>query len=84
MIFLIVYDRRQGTLKSIKPFGDSERLAAEDEKLEIELDYLQRRIDREVVLIEAEDEQALRRTHRRYFESAMEIGTPSIKTGTGS
>ena len=30
-------------------------------------------IDREIVLLEAEDESALRRTHRRYFEDMRQL-----------
>ncbi len=34
-------------------------------------------VDREVVILEAESEEALRRTHRRYFENLSELATPS-------
>jgi hypothetical protein len=35
-----------------------------------------KRVDREVVLLQAVTEQALRRTHRRYFESLKELVSP--------
>jgi hypothetical protein len=42
-------------------------------RLEIELDLNRKGIDHEVVLLEAADENALRRTHRRYFEDLSQI-----------
>jgi hypothetical protein len=39
--------------------------------MELELNRLG--IEREVVLLEADTEEALRRTHRRYFEGLAEL-----------
>jgi hypothetical protein len=76
MIFLIEYDRREGRIvRQMKEFQDSEWQKAADERLEIELDLSRKGVDREVVLLEAASETALRRTHRRYFESLSEIGS---------
>lgn len=72
MIFLIEYDRARGEL-TLKSFDAAERSRAENARLELELDLNQRGIDREVVLLEAESEVALRRTHRRYFENLSEL-----------
>ena len=58
---------------SFKTFDNSERSEAERSRLEMELELNQRQIDHEVVLLDAADEQALRRTHRRYFEDAAQI-----------
>jgi hypothetical protein len=44
-----------------------------DARLEIELDLKRRGVEGEVMLLEALSEQALRRTHRRYFEDAQQI-----------
>jgi hypothetical protein len=73
MIFLLEYHRDEGRIVSLKVFRESARLEAEDAKLEVELDLNRRGLDHEVVLLEAESEEALRRTHRRYFEDFREI-----------
>ena len=52
----------------MKPFGKSNLRAAQDVKLELELALHRRGVEREVVLIEAESEDELRRAYRRYFE----------------
>ena len=74
MIFLIEYDRRQGKVVSLDSFSDEMRTKAEDERLSKELDLNRRSVEHEVVLLEAASENALRRTHRRYFEDAAGIG----------
>ena len=73
MLFLIEYKRSQGRIVTFQTFADSERSEAERSRLEIELELNQRNVDHEVVLLDAADEQALRRTHRRYFEDAVQI-----------
>ena len=73
MLFLMEYRRSEGRIVTFKTFDDSERLNAEKSRLEIELDLNQQKIDHEVVLLEAEDEIALRKTHRRYFEDLSQI-----------
>jgi hypothetical protein len=73
MLFLIEYDRNRGRIVKLDVFEDSERQKAEDSRLEIELALNRRGIEREVVLLEAATEEALRRTHRRYFENLNEL-----------
>ena len=73
MIFLVEYDRRAGRILTFKPFEDSERSQAADRRLQIELALNRAGINHEVVLLDASSEEALRRTHRRYFESPSEI-----------
>jgi hypothetical protein len=73
MLFLLEYKRTQGRIVTFKTFDNSERSKAEQSRLELELELNQRQIDHEVVLLDAADEQALRRTHRRYFEDAAQI-----------
>ncbi len=73
MIFLIEYDRARGSIVTMKKFDESERERAENARLEMELDLNRRDVEREVVLLEAETEEALRRTHRRYFENLAEL-----------
>ena len=73
MIFLIEYDRPVGHIVRVNVFEDSERSTAENSRLEIELSLNSSRIDHEVILLEATNEEALRRTHRRYFETVADI-----------
>jgi hypothetical protein len=73
MIFLIEYDRRQGRIISFETFDDSARGAAEDSRLQLELELNRLGAEREVVLLKADTEEALRRTHRRYFEDLAEL-----------
>ena len=67
MIFLIEYDRSRGELIDMRSFDDSCRNAAEDARLGRELTLHQKGLHREVVLLQAASEDALRETHRRYF-----------------
>jgi hypothetical protein len=80
MIFLIEYNRREGRIVTLKKFKDAERARAQKARLDLELSLNRRQLDREVVLLEATTEKALRRTHRRYFENARQL----IQTATGS
>ena len=73
MIFLIEYNPPKGQIITFRVFDDADRVEAEDARLDIELDLHRRKIDHDVVLLEASSEQALRRTHRRYFEDPGEI-----------
>ena len=73
MIFLIEYDRSQGRIVTFRAFDDSARQAAENARLQLELELNRLGTEREVVLLEAATEQALRRTHRRYFEDLSEL-----------
>ena len=79
MIFLIEYNRSQGSIVTFRDFDDSQRREAEDLRLEIELVLNRKGVDHEVVLLEAASEDALRRTHRRYFEDLRQI----LKSGSG-
>ncbi len=73
MLFLIEYDRNQGRVDTLKTFDSPERQRAEDSRLEMELELNRQGKEREVVLLEASTEEALRRTHRRYFEDLVEL-----------
>ena len=77
MIFLIEYDRARGEIVRLEVFHDSERRVAEEARLEMEIGLNRDEVDREVVILEAESEEALRRTHRRYFETLSELASPS-------
>jgi len=80
MIFLIEYNRDEGRIVTLKQYPDDQRQAAEHARLEMELDLNRKRVFPEVVLLEATSEEALRRTHRRYFEDLKEI----VKSSSGS
>jgi hypothetical protein len=73
MVFLIEYARGEGRIVTFKEFEDDEGNLAANTRLELELDLNRRGIQHEVVLLEAENEKALRRTHRRYFETLTEL-----------
>jgi hypothetical protein len=73
MIFLIEYDRDRGRLLRIESFSASDRKRAQDSQLNLELELNRKGIENEVVLLEAASEQAVRRTHRRYFETLAEL-----------
>jgi hypothetical protein len=77
MIFLIEYDRAHGEIVTLKTFSESDRRAADDARLQMEIGLNRDEVDREVVILEAESEEALRRTHRRYFENLSELASPS-------
>lgn len=71
-LFLIVYDRPRGRTIDFVQFDEAERdlaVAARNEREQRELDNPQV----EVVILEAESEDDLRRTHGRYFHFAREI-----------
>jgi len=71
MLFLIEYDRNQGKVITIQEFDDSEK--AQNARLEMELGLNRLGITHEIVVLEAATEEALRRTHRRYFENLGEL-----------
>lgn len=73
MIFLIEYNRSKGRMITFKVFNDSDRRKAENKRVEIELELNRKKVAHEVVLLEAASEEALRRTHRRYFEDLSEL-----------
>ncbi len=75
MIFLIEYNRERGQIVSFEVFADSTREKAEDARFETELRLNRAGIEHEVILLEAASEEALRRTHRRYFENIEQLTT---------
>lgn len=61
-IYLVIFDRRVGLL-SLTPFTDFERPAAVQARRAAEVEFQ----GKEVVLLEADSEEALHKTHARYF-----------------
>jgi hypothetical protein len=83
MIFLMHYDRTAGQIVTLRTFPDSSRQEASEARLALELELKRQGIEHEVVLLEAASEQALRRTHRRYFEGIAELAQmPDDTSGT--
>ena len=82
MLFLIDYDRRAGKLIALRSFDDSQRAAALEVRLNLELAYNREGVEREVVLLEAADEGAIHKTHRRYFANLAQLATlPAAESG---
>ena len=73
MIFLIEYNRKKGRIINLKSFDDSDRVKAQDRRLELELSMNAKGVEHEVVLLEAESEAAIRITHGRYFYDLSEL-----------
>ena len=73
MIFLIEYDRPRRCVITRIEFDDAELQKAENARLELELAVNRQGLDREVVLLQAASEAALRQTHRRYFEDMEQL-----------
>jgi hypothetical protein len=70
---LVEYARDEGQIVTFKTFDDEDSRSAQSARLDLELDLNRRGIEHEVVLLEAENEKAVRRTHRRYFENLTEL-----------
>ncbi len=83
MLFLIEYDRSRGAVIKMTTFPDTKRQEAEDARLNLELKLNRQGIQKEVVLLEAASEEALRLTHRRYFEDLVDLAKSSASS-TGS
>lgn len=73
MIFLLEYNRPQGHIVTFRSFAESQRREAENQRLEMELTLHRSEVEHEVVLLDAQTEEALRRTHRRYFEDLKQM-----------
>jgi hypothetical protein len=73
MLFLIDYDRKMGRMLRFETYADEELAKATESRLNLELEHFRQGVEREVVLLEAADEQAVRRTHRRYFADLAEL-----------
>ena len=79
MIFLLEYDRQAGRLIRMDEFESSQRAEASKARLNLEIALFREGVNREVVLLEADSEQALRKTHNRYFRDVSALAR-SVKT----
>jgi hypothetical protein len=80
MIYLIQYDRSSGKLIQLLDYTSDKREQAEDARLQLELSLLKKRVPYEVVLLEARNQEELRKTHRRYFEGLEELVSQAPST----
>jgi hypothetical protein len=71
MTFVIEYDRAKGKVEYIEPFED--RVAADIQRLKLSVDAALRGLLREIVTLDAASEEALRKTHRRYFDDVEDL-----------
>lgn len=84
MLYLIQYNRPRGVIVQMKEFDASSRKAAEDARLELELSLNHQGVKDEVVILDAPNEEAIRHTHSRYFESAAESLAELVRAYTGA
>ena len=80
MIFLLEYERSIGVLRTLREFSENDRELAEAARLDLELRLFRQGIEREVVLLDAPSLEALKQTHRRYFEDLVQIVRSSTTT----
>jgi len=73
MLFLIQYDRRGGRIVRLERFTDDQRLVAGKARLDLEIELQRRGQNHEVVVLEAASEEALRKTHGRYFDDVEHL-----------
>ncbi len=73
MLFLIEYDRPSGKIVEMQKFDNAAKHEAEDARLELELRLNREGIEHEVVILDAPNEEAVRRTHGRYFKTLAEL-----------
>jgi hypothetical protein len=69
MIFVIQFDQKEGRLKRLDTFTDADREKANRQRVEVEIELLKQNVFHEVVVLEAKSVEALKKTHRRYFDS---------------
>ena len=83
MLFLIEYDRLRGEIVSVAIHADDQRAQVDEARLQMELRLRRETPRREVVVLEAASEDALCKTHARYFKSARALVPASpIAPGT--
>ena len=76
MIFLIEYDRKSGSLVQLQPFESADAASARSARAALELERMKTSLEREIVILDAESEADLRKTHRRYFELIGTLADP--------
>jgi hypothetical protein len=77
-LFVIAYDKSTQTLLSIDHFPASARRRADARRLELESAHRDRLLEVEVSMLEAPSQQALLKTHSRYFQSASQLARAQL------
>jgi len=67
MLFLIEFDRSKQQLVTYKKFDKSQLLLVQKERINLELKRLKENVMHEIVILEAKDEEFLRKYYSRYF-----------------
>jgi hypothetical protein len=80
VIFLIHYNRARGEMVQLREFSGTHRRAAEEARLALELSLVERKDSDEVCLLEAPSIEALKKTHRRYFENLSQLTASGSST----
>jgi CRISPR/Cas system-associated endoribonuclease Cas2 len=73
MLFLVVYDVAKARVTQFAKYHDHEYERAADRRLRTEMTGIRQKRVLEVVLLEAESEAVIHRTHARYFEDLRGI-----------
>lgn len=76
MIFLLVYNRTNGTISKKRKFPNSEVEKANEARLEAEISHADDS-NIEVVILQSKSESELKKTHARYFMSVKELSRAS-------
>lgn len=66
MLYLLHYDRSKSKLVSFKDYPDTDRALALNDRRDLEIQYNRADGSQEVVLLQAQDRDQLRRTHPKY------------------
>ena len=72
--FLVVYDQRSATLRSLREFGEEERAAASTERFRLENAH-RAEPSLEIVVLGSDSRDSLMKTHGRYFKSVGELAS---------
>lgn len=79
MFYLVHYNRHSSTLVTLDAFED--RKAASRKKLDLEISLLGKDDGDEFVVLQAKDEDELRRSHSRYFIRLEDFRLPQKGQG---
>ncbi len=74
MIFYIEYSRQKQQQQALKSYAESDRAQAQAHSLAREIELARQGIEMEIVLLEADSEATIRRTHPRYFGDPFGAG----------
>jgi hypothetical protein len=69
----MVYDRRTARVASLEEVQIDDMPNALERRLELELDAARRGDASEIVILEAQSEEVLRRSHARYFDDVRAL-----------